>query len=139
MEIAIPVTPENIVNQMRELMSSGSRGEELSIIVGEQMNPAQLFSPTIVHQRGLYSWLWNVLEAGGIITLFEDHSNRTPVAHRIIRAIWPSRETELINLLGVNGNVVFAFERNGPVNPDRNIRRKDGTRTDQGEEQTHDW
>lgn len=125
------LTPENIVTQMRKLMT-----EELSTIFGEQVISAQLSSPTIVQQHGFYAWLRNVVEAGCINTYFEDHSNETPVAHRIIRKIWTSREPELINLFEVNRNVEFALERNVHVNTDSNLQSRDATRTDQDEDQT---
>lgn len=81
------VTMEAFVKQLRQLMSYGSRGEELSAIVGDKIRPEQLFSPNILQQRDFYFWIRNVLEAGEINNRFQDHLNEKPVTYRIIRGI----------------------------------------------------
>lgn len=102
------------------------------------MTLAQLFASTVVQQRGFYALFRNILDAGGINTLLEDHSNQTLIPQRITRAIWPSRKLELVNLIEKNRNVAFAPACNFLVNPDLNVISSDDTTTDQDEDQTLD-
>ena len=88
---------------------NGDRGQDLIYSIFQSITPEQLISSLIFRNRLIYHDIRALLKINGVDTKFPDMRRNTPVATRLLRALWPDEYEILEKQLDENRK---AFEQN---------------------------
>lgn len=76
-----------------------------------KINPREFVSPAVIRRYNFYEWFRNILNNASIDTRFEEQTQHTAVAVRIIRSIWTENVAKVGNEAEVNDSLTSTTER----------------------------